>query len=103
MIGRTVLTHATKIALLNVNYISDCSSKDYEILYLGAHGHAAHEAILDTRLLKRSASIDAEDIAKRLMDLRIPAPTMSFPVAGTIVIEPTESETKDEIERSFQP
>jgi len=99
MMGSSGLTHATKIAILSANYIAESLSGDYQILYRGARGHVAHEAILDTRPLKQSVGIDAEDIAKRLMDYGFHAPTMSFPVAGTLMIEPTESESKSEIDR----
>ena len=99
MMGTQGLKHATQIAILNANYIAKRLSQKYEILYTGANGLIAHECILDTRPLKDRAGISVDDIAKRLMDYGFHAPTMSFPVPGTLMIEPTESESKQEIDR----
>jgi glycine cleavage system P protein (glycine dehydrogenase) len=98
MMGGEGLTKATKVAILNANYIARRLEPHYPVLYKGQGGMVAHECILDTRPL-RSAGIDVEDIAKRLMDYGFHAPTVSFPVAGTLMIEPTESEPKEEIDR----
>ncbi len=97
MLGGKGLTNATKYAILNANYIKARIEKDYEILYVGKNGRAAHELIVDLRPFK--SLISAEDVAKRLMDYGFHAPTLSFPVAGTIMIEPTESESLDELDR----
>lgn len=99
MMGATGLRHATEVAILSANYIARRLSSAYPILYRGANGYVAHECIVDTRDLKDQAGISVDDIAKRLMDFGFHAPTMSFPVAGTLMIEPTESESLDEIER----
>ena len=99
MMGTEGLENATKYAILNANYIKARLEKHYEILYVGSKGRCAHEMILDTRVFKTSSGIEAEDIAKRLMDYGFHAPTMSFPVAGTIMVEPTESEPKVELDR----
>lgn len=99
MMGATGLELATKYAILNANYIKARLEKHYPILYAGSRGRCAHEMILDTRVFKAASGIEAEDIAKRLMDFGFHAPTMSFPVAGTIMIEPTESEAKVELDR----
>jgi glycine dehydrogenase len=98
MMGGSGLTLATKIAILNANYIAARLQPHYPVLYRGDHGFVAHECIVDLRQLK-SAGIEVDDIAKRLMDYGFHAPTMSFPVAGTLMIEPTESESLAEIER----
>lgn len=98
MMGRLGLTRATQLAILNANYIKERLSGHYEVLYTGKNGRAAHEMIIDCREFKK-AGIEVEDIAKRLMDYGFHAPTVSFPVAGTMMIEPTESETKDELDR----
>lgn len=98
MLGREGVTNATKYAILNANYIKEKLAKDYSILYLGKNGRTAHELIIDLRMFK-SIGISAEDVAKRLIDYGFHAPTLSFPVAGTIMIEPTESESKAEIDR----
>ena len=98
MMGVKGLENATKIAILNANYIKDRLSDKYEILYLGTKGRCAHELIIDFREFK-AAGIEVEDIAKRLMDYGFHAPTVSFPVAGTMMIEPTESESKEELDR----
>ncbi len=99
MMGSKGLTNATKLAILNANYIKSRLEKHYPILYKGIHGTCAHEMIVDMREFKRTAGIEVEDIAKRLMDYGFHAPTVSFPVAGTLMIEPTESETLEELER----
>lgn len=98
LMGGDGLTNATKMAILNANYIKERLSGHYPILYTGANGRCAHEMIVDCRGFKKSG-IEVEDIAKRLMDYGFHAPTVSFPVAGTLMIEPTESETKEELDR----
>lgn len=97
MLGKQGVTDATKYAILNANYMKSRLEKEFEILYVGEKGRAAHEMIIDLRPFK--AVVSAEDVAKRLMDYGFHAPTLSFPVAGTIMIEPTESEDKDELDR----
>jgi len=99
MMGARGLTHATKMTLLNANYILSRLKKHYPILYTNANGRCAHEFILDVRGFKETAGIEAIDIAKRLQDYGFHAPTMSWPVAGTLMIEPTESESKAELDR----
>jgi glycine dehydrogenase len=99
MMGGEGLTLATKIAILNANYIAKRLDAHYPVLYRGKNGTVAHECIVDPRAFKTSAGVDVEDIAKRLMDYGFHAPTVSFPVAGTLMIEPTESESKAEIDR----
>ncbi len=99
LMGTKGLEDATKYAILNANYIKARLEEHYEILYTGSKGRCAHEMILDTRVFKGASGIEAEDIAKRLMDYGFHAPTMSFPVAGTIMVEPTESEPKVELDR----
>ncbi|HCS20514.1 MAG TPA: glycine dehydrogenase (aminomethyl-transferring) [Bacteroidetes bacterium] len=99
MMGGEGLTNATKYAILNANYMQRVLAPYYKTLYKGTHNRVAHEMILDTRELKQSAGVEVEDIAKRLMDYGYHAPTVSFPVAGTLMIEPTESETKGELDR----
>jgi glycine dehydrogenase len=99
MMGGEGLATATKVAILNANYIAWRLREHYPVLYRGQAGHVAHECILDTRPLKQSAGIEVEDIAKRLMDYGFHAPTVSFPVAGTLMVEPTESESKAELDR----
>ncbi|HET7449952.1 MAG TPA: hypothetical protein VFJ78_05095, partial [Gaiellaceae bacterium] len=99
LMGGDGLTLATKVAILNANYIAKRLEGLYPVLYQGQNGRVAHECILDTRPLKGSAGIEVEDIAKRLMDYGFHAPTVSFPVAGTLMIEPTESESKAELDR----
>ncbi|PMB01648.1 glycine dehydrogenase (aminomethyl-transferring) [Fischerella thermalis CCMEE 5273] len=99
MMGATGLTDATKVAILNANYIAKRLEAHYPILYQGKNGYVAHECILDLRSLKKSANIEIDDIAKRLMDYGFHAPTVSWPVAGTIMVEPTESESKEELDR----
>ena len=97
MMGPDGLTQATKLAILNGNYIATRLEPHYPVLYRGEKGWVAHECILDTRNLKEWATVD--DLAKRLMDYGFHAPTMSWPVAGTLMIEPTESESKAELDR----
>jgi glycine dehydrogenase len=98
MMGGTGLTQATKYAILNANYMAARLATVYPVLYTGANDRVAHECIIDTRPLKEFG-VQVEDIAKRLIDYGFHAPTMSFPVAGTLMIEPTESESKDELDR----
>ena len=98
MLGAEGLTNATKIAILNANYIKERLYGHYDVLYVGEHGRAAHEMIIDCRPFKING-IEVTDIAKRLMDYGFHAPTVSFPVAGTMMIEPTESEDKAELDR----
>ncbi len=93
------LTQATRVAILNANYIARRLEGAYDVLYRGDTGWVAHECILDTRPFQDSAGVTVEDIAKRLMDAGFHAPTMSWPVAGTLMVEPTESETKAELDR----
>jgi glycine dehydrogenase len=99
MMGAAGLTDATKVAILNANYIAKRLEGYYPVLYQGKNGLVAHECILDLRSLKKSASIEIDDVAKRLMDYGFHAPTVSWPVAGTIMVEPTESESKEELDR----
>jgi glycine dehydrogenase len=99
MMGAEGLKKATEIAILNANYIKDRLKDHYPILYTGRGGRSAHEFIVDLRAFKQSAGIEAVDLAKRLMDYGFHAPTMSFPVPGTLMIEPTESESKEELDR----
>jgi glycine dehydrogenase len=99
MLGAEGLRAATEYAILNANYMKARLEKDYDILYTGSKGTCAHEFIVDLRPFKASAGVEAEDVAKRLMDYGFHAPTMSFPVPGTIMIEPTESEDKAELDR----
>ena len=99
MMGSRGLTHATKITLLNANYILSRLKPHYSILYTNDKGRCAHEFILDVRKFGETAGVEAIDIAKRLQDYGFHAPTMSWPVANTLMIEPTESESKDEIDR----
>jgi glycine cleavage system P protein (glycine dehydrogenase) len=99
LMGAAGLTRATEVAILNANYMAARLKEHYKVLYSGRRGRVAHEFILDLRPFKASAGIEAEDVAKRLMDYGFHAPTMSFPVAGTLMIEPTESESKAELDR----
>ena len=99
LLGAEGLANATRYAILNANYMKARLEKKYKILYSGVHGQAAHEFIVDLRPFKTSAGIEAEDVAKRLMDYGFHAPTLSFPVPGTIMVEPTESEDKGELDR----
>ena len=99
LMGPDGLTRASQVAILNANYIARRLADDYPLLYAGAEGLIAHECILDTRALRQSAGVEVEDIAKRLIDYGFHAPTVSFPVAGTLMVEPTESESKEELDR----
>jgi glycine dehydrogenase len=99
LMGAEGLTKATKVAILNANYMAKRLEKHYPVLYAGKHGLVAHEFIVDLRAFKDSAGVEANDVAKRLMDYGFHAPTLSFPVAGTLMIEPTESESKAELDR----
>jgi glycine dehydrogenase len=99
MMGAEGLTKASEIAILNANYIKARLEKSFPVLYSGEKGRVAHELIFDTRIFKESANVEVEDIAKRLMDYGYHAPTVSFPVPGTLMVEPTESESKAELDR----
>jgi len=99
MLGAEGVKRATEYAILNANYMKARLEKDFDILYTGNNGTCAHEFIVDLRPFNNPAGIEAEDVAKRLMDYGFHAPTMSFPVPGTIMIEPTESEDKAELDR----
>ncbi|MGR5209517.1 aminomethyl-transferring glycine dehydrogenase [Vibrio rotiferianus] len=99
MMGEAGLTDATKVAILNANYVMETLRPHYPVLYRGTNGRVAHECIIDIRPLKEETGISEEDIAKRLMDYGFHAPTMSFPVAGTLMVEPTESEDLEELDR----
>jgi glycine dehydrogenase len=99
MMGTAGLKKATQLAILNANYIAQRLDPHFPVLYKGASGLVAHECIIDCRPLKAAVNIDVEDIAKRLMDYGFHAPTMSWPVPGTLMIEPTESESKEELDR----
>jgi len=99
LLGAEGVRRATQVAILNANYMAHRLSEHFEVLYTGANGRVAHEFILDLRPLKRASGVSEEDVAKRLMDYGFHAPTMSFPVAGTIMVEPTESESKAELDR----
>jgi glycine dehydrogenase len=99
LMGAEGLRQATMVAILNANYMAKRLAAHYPILYRGARGQVAHEFIVDLRSFKESAGVEAEDVAKRLMDYGFHAPTVSFPVAGTLMIEPTESESKQELDR----
>jgi glycine dehydrogenase len=99
LMGAAGLKRATEIAILNANYIAVKLAPHYPVLYRGEKGRVAHECILDIRPLKAETGVEVEDIAKRLMDYGFHAPTISFPVAGTLMIEPTESESKPELDR----
>jgi glycine dehydrogenase len=98
MLGPDGVTNATKVAILNANYIKARLEKAYKVLYVGANNRVAHELIIDFRDIKAAVGIEVEDAAKRLMDYGFHAPTMSFPVPGTMMIEPTESEDKAELD-----
>jgi len=102
LMGRDGLMKATQVAMLNANYMAKRLEKYYPILYTGTSGFVAHEFILDLRQFKETAGVEAMDVAKRLMDFGFHAPTVSFPVAGTLMIEPTESESKAELDRFCQ-
>ena len=99
MMGGSGLTEATKVAILNANYIAHRLEEHFPVLYRGRNGRVAHECILDPRAVKGASGVEVEDIAKRLIDFGFHAPTVSFPVAGTLMIEPTESESKAELDR----
>jgi glycine dehydrogenase len=99
MMGADGLKHATETAILSANYISKRLAPHYPTLYASENGHVAHECILDLRGLKDSSGVMAEDVAKRLMDYGFHAPTLSFPVPNTLMVEPTESETLEELDR----
>lgn len=99
MMGEPGLKKATEVAILNANYLKDRLKDYFPVLYTGKNNRSAHEFIIDVRSFKQSAGIDATDVAKRLMDYGFHAPTMSFPVPGTLMIEPTESESKAELDR----
>jgi glycine dehydrogenase len=99
LLGGSGLTHSTQVAILSANYIAHRLADSYPVLYTGANGRVAHECILDIRGITKDSGVTVDDIAKRLMDYGFHAPTMSFPVAGTLMIEPTESEDIAEIER----
>jgi len=99
MMGGAGLKRASQVAILNANYIARRLEEHYPVLYTGSNGLVAHECILDLRPLKDSSGISVDDVAKRLIDFGFHAPTMSFPVAGTLMIEPTESESREELDR----
>ncbi|EMF81634.1 glycine dehydrogenase [Leptospira weilii serovar Topaz str. LT2116] len=99
LMGSEGLTNATRTSILNANYIAKRLEKAYPVLYKGKNGFVAHECILDVRPFKKTAGIEVEDVAKRLIDYGFHAPTMSFPVPGTLMIEPTESESLEELDR----
>ena len=99
MMGAEGLKQATEVAILSANYISARLRNHYPTLYASANGHVAHECILDLRPMKEASGVTAEDVAKRLIDYGFHAPTLSFPVPGTLMVEPTESETLDELDR----
>ena len=99
MMGPEGLKRATEVAILNANYMAKRLSEQYDILFAGKNGRVAHEFILDCRDFDKSAGVKVEDIAKRLMDYGFHAPTMSWPVPGTLMVEPTESEPKPELDR----
>jgi glycine dehydrogenase len=102
MLGKNGLTHASKIAILNANYMAACLNDYYKVLYKGENGFIAHEMILDCREFKQMVNITETDIAKRLMDYGFHAPTLSFPVYGTLMVEPTESESLQELDRFIE-
>jgi len=99
MLGMQGLRRSTELAILNANYLKIKLEKHFNVLYTGKHGTVAHEMIIDCRDFKRSSGVEVADIAKRLMDYGFHAPTVSFPVAGTLMVEPTESESKEELDR----
>jgi glycine dehydrogenase len=102
MMGAAGLTHATKLAILGANYLAKKIEGDFPVVYVGKRGRVAHECIFDVRPLKKTAGIEVDDVAKRLMDYGFHAPTMSFPIAGTLMVEPTESEPLAELDRFAQ-
>ena len=99
LLGREGLPKSTTMAILNANYIAHRLHEHFPVLYTGTNGYVAHECIIDTRIIKATSGITVDDIAKRLIDYGFHAPTMSFPVPGTLMIEPTESESKEELDR----
>jgi len=99
MLGPDGMLDATRVAILNANYVARRLAGHYALLYSGQSGLVAHECIIDTREFKAAAGVDVEDIAKRLIDYGFHPPTVSFPVPGTLMIEPTESESKEELDR----
>ncbi|MEO1669774.1 MAG: aminomethyl-transferring glycine dehydrogenase [Cyanobacteria bacterium J06631_2] len=99
MMGEAGLTHATKVAILNANYMAKRLEPCYSVLFKGESGYVAHECIIDLRPLKKMSRVEVDDVAKRLMDFGFHAPTVSWPVIGTVMIEPTESESKEQLDR----
>ncbi len=99
MMGREGMAEATRVAILNANYVAHRLAPHYPVLYTGPNGMVAHECIIDLRPIKDATDISVDDVAKRLIDYGFHAPTMSFPVAGTLMIEPTENESKRELDR----
>src|SRR5262249_6443935 len=99
MLGGDGMTESTRVAILNANYLKARLEEDYPVLYTRSNGRVADEMICDLRQLKAASGIDETDVAKRLMDFGFHAPTVSFPVAGTLMVEPTESEPKEELDR----
>ncbi|MDP6933936.1 MAG: glycine dehydrogenase (aminomethyl-transferring), partial [Myxococcota bacterium] len=99
MMGPDGLTRASEVAILSANYLAERLGEHYPVLYTGPRGRVAHECILDLRPIKASSGVDADDVAKRLMDYGFHAPTMSWPVSGTLMVEPTESESLAELDR----
>lgn len=99
LMGPEGLKRATEVAILNANYVAARLHEHFPVFYRGKRGRVAHECILDTRAVKRTGGIEVDDIAKRLVDYGFHAPTMSFPIAGTLMVEPTESEPKAELDR----
>jgi len=102
MLGADGLKRASEIAILNANYIANALKDNYGVLYTGENGRCAHEMILECRHLKVASGISETDISKRLMDYGFHAPTISFPVHGTLMVEPTESESKQELDRFIE-
>src|SRR5690606_41191960 len=101
MMGGDGLKRASQLAILNANYIMHRLKDHYQVLYTGKNGRCDHEMIIDCRMFKNTAGIEVEDIAKRLMDYGFHAPTVSFPVPGTMMIEPTESEALEELDSAM--
>lgn len=99
LLGGEGMTYATKMAILNANYLAACLKDSFKVLYTGSNGFVGHEMILDCRNFKSVSDVTETDIAKRLMDYGFHAPTLSFPVHGTLMVEPTESESKQELDR----
>jgi glycine dehydrogenase len=102
MLGAEGLKRSSQVAILNANYLAYALREDYDLLYTGERGYVAHEFILDIRPIKKSCGVDVVDVSKRLMDYGFHSPTMSFPVAGTLMVEPTESEPKAELDRLIE-